>query len=61
MPNFKCRNTGKKCRFEVEADTEDQVMTAALEHVENEHENGSASPETIKEIRKAIRNERPQR
>jgi predicted small metal-binding protein len=61
MQSFKCRNTGKKCRFEVEADTEDQVMAAAVEHTEKEHENGAASPQTIKEIRKAIRNERPAR
>ncbi len=55
MPSFKCRNIGKKCRFEVEADTEDQVMTAALEHVGQAHENGTLPPETIKQIRKAIR------
>ena len=61
MQSFKCRNTGKKCRFEVEADTEDQVMAAAVEHTEKEHENGVASPQTIKEIRKAIRTARPPR
>jgi len=56
MPSFKCRNIGKKCRFEVEADTDDQVVAAALEHVEKIHENGVVPPETIKQIRKAIRN-----
>lgn len=56
MPIFKCRNIGKKCRFEVEADTGEQVMAAALEHVGNEHEKGEVPPETIKQIRKAIRN-----
>ena len=61
MPSFKCRDIGKKCRFEVEADTDEQVMTAALEHVENAHEKGPLPTETIKQIRKAIRNERPER
>ena len=61
MQTFKCRSTGKKCRFEVQADTEEQVMAAALEHTEKEHESGAATPETIKQIRKAIRKERPPR
>jgi predicted small metal-binding protein len=55
MPVFKCRNIGKKCRFEVEADTEEQVMEAALEHVGNVHDNGNVAPETIKQIRKSLR------
>jgi len=54
MPVFKCRNTGKQCRFEVEADTEEQVIEAASEHMDKEHPDEKA-PMTIKQIRKAIR------
>jgi predicted small metal-binding protein len=54
MPFFKCRNTGKKCRFEIEADTEKQVMEAALEHAGKAHFNGIITDETIKQIRKSI-------
>jgi predicted small metal-binding protein len=60
MPVFKCRNTGKQCRFEVEADTEAQVFEAAREHTETEHANGVLTPLTIKQIRKAIREHREQ-
>ena len=55
MPSFKCRNIGKKCRFEVDADTEDQVMKAALEHVEKVHDMKTIPPETIEHIKKAIK------
>ena len=55
MPVFKCRNIGKKCRFEIEADTEEQVMEAAQEHVKSVHENGAVPAETIKQIRKSIK------
>jgi predicted small metal-binding protein len=58
MPSFKCRNTGKKCRFEVEFDTEEQVLEAAREHIEKVHGEGNNVPETIKQIRKAIRKTR---
>jgi predicted small metal-binding protein len=56
MPTFKCRNTGKQCRFEVEADTEAQVLEEAKDHWDKEH--GSDEPLTIKQIRKAIRDYR---
>ena len=55
MPSFKCRNIGKKCRFEVDADTEDQVIKAAIEHIEKVHEVETITPETIEHIKKAIK------
>ena len=55
MPSFKCRDIGKQCRFEVDADTEDQVMKAALEHVEKVHDMKTIPPETIEHIKKAIK------
>ena len=56
MPSFKCRNLGKKCRFEVDADTEDQVMQAALAHMEQVHGMETIPPETIEDIKKSIKN-----
>jgi predicted small metal-binding protein len=55
MPSFKCRNIGKKCRFEVDADTEDQVMQEAIEHMEKVHDMETIPPETIEHIKKAIK------
>jgi predicted small metal-binding protein len=55
MATFKCRNIGKQCRFEVEADTESQVLEAALEHVEKAHQKGLIPQETIEQIKKAIK------
>jgi predicted small metal-binding protein len=55
MPSFKCRNIGKKCRFEVEADTDSQVLEAVLEHVEKAHEKGPIPRETVEQIKKAIK------
>ena len=54
MPSFKCRNTGKKCRFEVDADTEEQVLEEAVEHMETEHDMETVPPETIENIKKTI-------
>jgi predicted small metal-binding protein len=55
VPSFKCRNIGKQCRFEIDADTEDQVMQAALEHLEKVHNMETIPPETIVRIKKAIK------
>jgi predicted small metal-binding protein len=53
MASFKCRSLGKKCRFEVQADTESEVLDAALEHMEKVH-GGTVPPATIDKIKKAI-------
>ncbi|MGD1040587.1 MAG: DUF1059 domain-containing protein [Dehalococcoidales bacterium] len=53
MASFKCRSLGKKCRFEVQADTESEVLDAALEHMEKVH-GGTVPPATIEKIKKAI-------
>lgn len=55
MPTFKCRNIGKKCRFEVAENTEDQVVQAAIEHLEKEHDMETIPPETIERIKKVIK------
>jgi len=55
MPSFKCRNIGKQCRFEVDADTEDQVLEAALEHLEKVHNVAPVPAETIVRVKKAIK------
>ena len=55
MASFKCRNIGKKCRFEVEAHTDSQVLDAVLEHVEKAHEKGPIPRETVEQIKKAIK------
>ena len=53
MASFKCRSIGKKCKFEVQADTESTVLDAALEHMEMVH-GGTVPPATIEKIKKAI-------
>jgi len=55
LSSFKCRNIGKQCRFEVEADTENQVLEAALEHFEKVHNISPVPAETIVLIKKAIK------
>lgn len=37
MASFKCRTMGKKCIFEVQADTGGEVMDAAPKHTEKAH------------------------
>jgi predicted small metal-binding protein len=54
MPSFTCRNIGKQCRFEVDADTEDQVLEAALEHLDKVHKIIPIPAETIVRVKKAI-------
>jgi len=50
-----CRDLGFDCGYEIEADTEQEILEAAARHAHDAHGLQSVPPEVIEQVRAAIR------
>ena len=52
---LRCRDVGVDCDFEVQAETEDEIMEKCAEHVKNVHNMTEISPELAAKAKAAIK------
>ena len=55
MPSFKCKDMGVKCEFEVKDENQEEMMSIIALHAEKSHNMKEIPPETMEEIKKAVK------
>jgi len=54
---LRCRDVGMDCKFEVRAETEEEILREAVEHAQTVHKMKEIPKEVVDKVRAAIRDE----
>jgi len=54
---LRCKDVGMDCKFEVRAETEEEILKKAVEHARTVHKMKEIPKEMVEKVRAAIRNE----
>ena len=54
---LRCRDVGMDCKFEVRAETEEEILKKAVEHAQTVHKMKEIPKEVVDKVRAAIRDE----
>ncbi len=55
MPEFKCRDIGMKCNFEIKDENQDEMMSIISVHADKTHGIKQPPPDLVDKIKKAIK------
>lgn len=53
MKKLRCRDAGFDCEFEIEADTDEEILRQAAEHVQSVH-GLAVTPELVEQVKTLI-------
>ena len=54
---LRCRDVGMDCKFEVRAETEEEILKKAVEHAQTVHNMKEIPREVVEKVRAAIHDE----